>query len=278
MFSISPNPNNCNGIRNERLLFASWVAKSSCTAVQPALAGSLRSPACVQRAWTPPSGRPVVGSTLNRTSRMGPNSVSKEGTTFFRPNRCGTRSNCGFLATSPLWAARNPPDPPNTGCAWQVKQLSALWRVPNPLELVMVCGKSGSISVPRGTNGGATGFPLPTPNGATEQVSQMDSSCPARLMPSRNSESSIWLTVRFGWLGFGLMSGGWGIGIPCDCSPPTVLFNPPLTPGSLCATATADSDINKTAVPTAVFGLDRLSVFENQFTIAPPRERPIDVR
>src|SRR3569833_2529959 len=69
------------------------------------------------------------------------------------------------------------------------------------------------------------------------------------------------------------MRGGWGIGIPWDWSPPPVLFNPPLTPGSFCATAAADSDINKTAVVKAVFGLDRLSVLENRITIVKTQKR-----
>src|SRR5262249_56288091 len=58
---------------------------------------------------------------LKRTSRIGPNCSSKEGTMFFFPKRCGTSRNIGFSAGIGLgWpglGTMNPPDPPRVGWA-----------------------------------------------------------------------------------------------------------------------------------------------------------------
>jgi hypothetical protein len=55
-------------------------------------------------------------------------------------------------------------------------------------------------------------------------------------MPSVNKASSLSLIVA-PVVGFGLITGGCGIGMPRYCSMPAVLRSPPLTPRSCCANA-----------------------------------------
>src|SRR5215467_14506449 len=174
---------------------------------QPASVGSLLMPVTTQSGWTLPSREPSA-LYWKRTSRIGPYCCSKEGTTLRLPKRLGTRRNIGFSGCCgvpcPGLGTRKPPEPPKVGWEWQSRHWSALCREPRPLELVWNCGNIGSSS-PRPTTG--------EPGATSEQVSHVDSSCPARPIPSLKDASSLGLIVA-PVVGFGLMTGGCGIGIP----------------------------------------------------------------
>src|SRR3984893_17097683 len=162
---------------------------------------------------------------------MGPNCCSKDGTTLRLPKRLGTSRNIGFSGGCgvpwPGLGTRKPPEPPKVGWAWHSKHCSALCRAPRPLELVWNWGKIGSSS-PSPVTG--------EPGVTSEQVSQVDSNWPARLIPSLKEASSLAVIVA-PVVGLGLMTGGCGIGMPRCCKAPAVLAIPPRTPGSVCARA-----------------------------------------
>src|SRR5215471_7202568 len=176
-------------MRNDKLPALSWAAKLGCVKEQLVSVGSVVMPVTTQSWCTPPSRVPSALN-LNRTSRIGPYCCSNVGTTFCLPKRRGTSRNSGFSGCigvpCPGLGTMNPPEPPKVGWAWQMKHWSALWRAPRPLELVWNCGKIGSSS-PRPTTG--------EPGVTSEQVSHVDSSCPARLIPSLKDASSLALMV-----------------------------------------------------------------------------------
>src|SRR5258707_7728521 len=174
---------------------------------QPEIVGSLLMAVAAQRWWTAASREPS-GLYWKRTSRIGPYCASNEGTTFRLPKRLGTRRNIGFSGSCgvpwPGLGTRKPPEPPKVGWAWQSRHWSPLCREPRPLELVWNWGKTGSSS------------PSPVtwePSGTSAQVSQVDSNWPARRTPSLNNASSLAVMVA-PVVGFGLMTGGCGIGMP----------------------------------------------------------------
>ena len=93
MESISPSPYSGVGMRKERPFRRAACSKSGCASRQ---SGASERPATVNFWWTEPSRVP---SSLNwkRTSRVGPSSVSKNGTRLVAP-LCRAMAKDGFTA------------------------------------------------------------------------------------------------------------------------------------------------------------------------------------
>jgi len=110
---------------------------------------------------------------------------------------CGTMAKDGFWATSPGWTAIEAAATARVGCAWQIRQLVSIVYRAKAVGVGVGLREIRSISVCAGTNGGPTDCRHPRERSHGARIAG-GFSWAMRLIPSRNSDSSMSLTVRSG--------------------------------------------------------------------------------